>query len=253
MRYSAYMPKNITTLGTVISLRPSGKNNSTATLFTQTEGIVYAVLYGGAKSKLKSLVSPWNTGTFYFSITNTGSYKISDFDVSRYRMTFRENLLKFWCASLAAEIIIKTKSAGSPSKCWALVNGFLDGLELCQNDQQCTAGLIRFLWRYLTLLGIAPEPSLCCFCGEKISNGAFYNPTENGFSCPYCAQHKNPLFINQNGIDYLHALSSLTPNEARQIPLKTESIPELKQLLYFLIENACGSQLETLKSGRGIL
>lgn len=247
------MSGSISTLATVISIKPSGKNNSSVTFLSQEEGIVYATMYGGFKSKMKSLVSPWNTGTAYFSVTAAGNYKISDFDVKNYHLSFRENLLKFWAASLAAEIALKTKCAGSPQKCWALTNGFLDGLELCKENDQCTAGLIRFLWRYLALLGIQPESSVCCCCGKKIQDGAFFNFAENGFLCRNCAQSKNPLEIPQNGIEYLSAVSVLSPKEARKIPLSRESVSAVKQLVFYLMENACGSELVSLKTGAGIL
>ena len=247
------MPESFFTLATVISVKPAGKNNSSVTFLTQNEGIVYATLYGGPKSKMKSLVSPWNTGTVYFSVTNLGNYKISDFDVKTYRLTFRENLLKFWAASLAAEIAIKTKCAGSPARCWALTNGFLDGLELCTENDQSMAGLIRFLWRYLALLGIQPDAANCCCCGRKIENGAVFNVAENGFFCRNCAQNKSPLEIPQNGIEYVSGISSLSPKDARKVPFFKESVSSVKQLIYFLIENACETELVSLKTGRGIL
>ena len=247
------MPKSLFTLATVISIKPSGKNNSSVTFLAQNEGILYATMYGGPKSKMKSLVSPWNTGMAYFSVTTAGNYKISDFDVKTYRLSFRENLLKFWAASLAAEIAMKTKCAGSPAKCWALTNGFLDGLELCTENEQCTAGLIRFLWRYLAILGMQPDASTCCYCGKKIEGGAFFNIAENGFCCKNCTQNKSPLEITQNGIEYLSAISNLSPKDARKIPFYKESVSSVKQLVFYLIENACGTELVSLKTGAGIL
>ena len=83
------MAKNLVTLATVISIRPLGENNSSVTLLTRSEGIIYATMYGGSKSRLKSLVSPWNTGTAYLSISNQTQYKISDIDVSAYHLTLR--------------------------------------------------------------------------------------------------------------------------------------------------------------------
>lgn len=247
------MPKSVVTLATVISLKPSGKNNSSVTFLTQEEGILYATLYGGPKSKLKSLVSPWNTGKAYFSFSDKSGYKISDFDVKTYRLSFRENILKFWSASLAAELAIKTKCTGNSKKCWALTNGFLDGLELCKTDEQCVFGLIRFLWRYLALLGVQPETKRCAKCGEAFTNGAVYSVKENVFCCHYCAQNQNAFEITQNAIEYLNAISELSPKDARNAILLKESVPALKQLLYYLTENACGSELTCLKTGAGIL
>ena len=116
-----------------------------------------------------------------------------------------------------------------------------------------TAGLIRFLWRYIALLGIQPDASTCCCCGKKIEDGAFFNVAENGFCCKTCAQNKSPLEISQNGIEYLSGISSLSPKDARKIHFYKESVSSVKQLVFFLIENACGTELVSLKTGAGIL
>ena len=102
------MPKSSSTLATVFSLKPQGENNSSVCLMTQKEGIVYATLYGGRKSRFKSLVSPWNTGTVYLSQDpKTSFYKISDFDVKKYHLSFRESLIKYYASSVAAELALK--------------------------------------------------------------------------------------------------------------------------------------------------
>lgn len=247
------MQKSFYTSATVISVKPSGKNNSTVTFLTKKEGILHATMYGGAKSKIKSLVSAWNTGTAYFSAGNTGFYKISDFDVKTYRLTFRENLLKYWAASLAVEIAIKTKCAANNEKCWNLINGFLNGLELCTNDEQCTLGLIRFLWRYLDLLGIQPDTEKCQRCSEKITNGASFSTLENGFLCSDCSSKDSVFKITQNGLEYLSSVSKLSPLEVRKIPFFSESVPGVKQIIYYLIQNACGTELKTLKLSGSML
>ena len=73
------MNRSLVTYATVLSIKPLGENNSSVCLLTRTEGVIYAVLYGGPKSRLKSLVSTWNTGTVYLSFSKN-NYKISDFD-----------------------------------------------------------------------------------------------------------------------------------------------------------------------------
>ena len=59
------MGKSTITGGVVISLKPQGENNSLVCCFAENLGIIYASMYGGAKSRLRSLVSPWNSGTLY--------------------------------------------------------------------------------------------------------------------------------------------------------------------------------------------
>ena len=256
-------------MATVISLKPQGENNSSVCFLTQTMGILYATMYGGRKSRLKSLVSPWNTGIVYFSEDPKTSFlKINDFDVKKYHLSFRENLVKYYASSVAAELALKTKCAGSPQECWALTNGFIDGLELCSTDDQCRLGLIRFLWRYLELLGIQPDASSCSICEKSFLSGkngihnVLYNELkaeflvgDNQFICSECRTESNkPLFyLNEEAIQYLAALTLLTPKDARAFSLSKESFSQLKELVFYLIENAIGTKLNSLQTGLGLL
>lgn len=261
------MSENIKTQAIIFSVKPSGKNNSTVCVFSKDEGLFYATMFGGAKSKLKSLVSPWNSGIGYFSKQQSNNYyKISDFEVTNYHLSFRQNLLKFWAASLAAEVVIKTKAAGSIENCWTLLNGFLDGLELCSTDMQCTNGLIRFLWRYIDLMGIKPNTTECSHCGTPFltsknlgdnvlykTEGAIFSPQENSFICKDCIQEKTPFFLNLQALHYLTAITTLTPSQTRQIHIEKEATYQIKELVYFLIEIACNTKLNSLQTGIGIL
>lgn len=261
------MSHSFSTPAIIFSIKPLGENNSSVCFFTKSEGILYATMYGGHKSKLKSLVSPWNSGIAYFTKSSTTQFiKISDFDVQNYHLSFRENLQKSWSASLVAELIIKTKCADCIDKTWTLVNGFLDGLELCKTKDQCTVGLIRFLWRYIDLMGIKPDSTCCSHCGKIFltrknitdtvsytDEGAVFNPQENSFVCESCTSEKNPFFLKCEALQYLTATTTLAPSQTRLIPLDEESAYQIKQLVFFLTETACSSKLKSIETGMGIL
>lgn len=266
LEYISAMGKNIITAGTVLSVKPLGENNASVCFFLQDNTIVYAVMYGGPKSRFKSLASPWNSGTVYLSESpKSKNYKLSDFDVKKYHLSFRENLTKSWSASLAAELLIRTKCAGNAPSCWKIFNGFIDGLELCATDEQCTLGLFRFLWRFLELLGVQPDASHCSRCGmyfltgkntvdtvSYTTSGAAYNAVENSFICAGCGTGQG-LFLSAEAMRYLAAVSTLTPKESRLMSLSSEAAGQLKQFLFYLVENACGSHLTCLEAGTGIL
>ena len=59
------MQRNLVTLATVISIKPLGENNASVCVLTQSQGILYVTLYGGPKSRLKSLVSTWHDPLFF--------------------------------------------------------------------------------------------------------------------------------------------------------------------------------------------
>lgn len=130
--------------------------------------IVPATLFGGARSKLRGMVSTYQSGQVWlYSNPIKNSNKITDFSVSAYRMELRESLARSWCAAVCSEITIKT--CGTVN--WQLVNAFLDGL-CVSDDEGCERGLLRFLWRLLQTAGVAPDIFHCGTCGAEIVRSA---------------------------------------------------------------------------------
>lgn len=264
-QYYSYMNRSYSDSATVISLKPLGENNQSVTLLTKSKGIVYATLYGGPKSRLRSLVSQWHSGTiFLYDNPEKNQIKISDFDVKNYHISFGQNLFKNYAASLACELAIKTRCAGSPENCWHLINGFLDGLELA-NEEQGKVGLIRFLWRFLALLGLQPEVHCCGHCGKSFlepllppDSKTYYNIMENSFICSDCfsqdnAGHNFVFSLELSALRYLTGITVLDPAEARKLKIDREEYNQLKELVFFLIENAAGTKLNSIETGVGIL
>ena len=260
------MNRSSSTSAIVLSLRPLGENNSSVTLLTPDAGIVYAVLYGGPKSRLRSLVAQWNSGKVWlYENPEKNQIKINDFEVNNYHSSFSQNLFKSYAASLAAELAIKTRCAGSPEHCFKFLSGFFDGMELC-NEEQSRLGLLRFLWRYLELLGIQPSSHVCYNCGKTFLDSQFapnavsyYNRNENSFICPACvesggsSQRENIIGVNFSAIQYLSALTVLSPSDARKLSIDEEVYGQIRQLLFFLIENSIDQKLNSIESGMGIL
>lgn len=252
------MNRNFSTPAIIISLRPLGENNSSVTLLTPIHGIFYATLYGGPKSKMKSLVSQWNSGIIWlYDNPEKKQTKISDFEVKNYHSTFTSSLYKYYAASLVAEIAIKTRCAGSNDKCFKLVNGFLDGMDLC-NEEQSKVGLVRFLWRYIELLGLQPSAHCCGHCGKSFLDITFandeisyYNSIDNCFVCSDCGEGQFP--IKTHALQYLSAISLLSPAEARRLQIDKEGYEQIRDIVFFLIENSIEHKLNTIEIGMGIL
>ena len=228
------MQRSYYTNAIILNLKPTGENNSTVTLITPDKGIIYATLYGGPKSKMRSLVAQWHSGKIWlYDNPEKKQTKISDMEVLNYHQSFGENLFKMYAASLAAEIAIKTRCAGSPDQCFKLVSGFLDGMELC-DEEQSRLGLIRFLWRYLALMGVQPEAD------------------EDGAFAPEAVSYYNAS-ISSQAVGYLTAISQLAPSKVRQLSVSKDTYCELKDFVFFLISINIGTELNTIKTGIGIL
>lgn len=260
--------RNSSSPATILAVKQAFENNRTVTLLTPQEGIVYATLFGGPKSKLRSLVSPFNCGTaFLYKDETKKSCKLTDFDVKSYHPSFRENLFKTYAANFACEIVIKSRCAGSPDQAFYLLNGLLDGMEL-SNENNSRLGLIRFLWRYLAVLGVRPDAQVCCQCGKSFLEKSFNSPDfsgyglysegDNGFICEDCIpkgsiKNLNTFTLSKKSLTYLQAISVLKPKEVRQIIITQNELSELRDFCYMLIQNACNTKFLSLESGISIL
>ncbi|MBQ0039361.1 MAG: DNA repair protein RecO [Treponema sp.] len=256
--------RNRQTPAIIISLREQGEQNRIVTVLTPDQGIINCVLYGGPKSRLRSLVQPFNSGTLYLYTDNIKhSVKISDFDPKKIHLSLRENLFKSWAASLGAEIILKTKCAGDPQNTFVLFSALLDGIETV-NEEESRLGMLRFLWRYLGLLGVQPDVRECASCGTSLlakEREPSYIESQAGFVCSDCIPYSNEkiryeanLFkIDIHAATYLAAINELSPGKVRELLLPADSAFKMKRLLYHLIEKASMTKLDTLESGAGIL
>ncbi len=258
------MSRNQSTDALILRTQIQGENNRTITVLSPEKGIFYTTLFGGPKSKLKSLVSPFNRGKLYIYQDETKhSSKITDFDVKQYHPSFRENLFKSWAATFACEFILKTKAGGSFQAAYTCINGLLDGMELT-DESSSRLGLIRFIWRYLGILGIRPSARCCCQCGSSFISGSFsendvncmgaYDEIENGFVCENCTDLSRHNFtLGKAALTYLEAVAELEPKAVREIVINEQTMTEMKQLCFYLAEAACGNRLSSLESGLGIL
>ena len=245
------MNRSYYTKAIILNLKPAGENNNSVTLLTPDKGVIYATLYGGPKSKLKSQVALWHSGKIWlYENPEKKQIKISDMEVSGYHTTFGQNLFKQYAASLAAELAIKTRCAGSPEHCFTLIQGFLDGMDLC-DEEQSRLGLIRFLWRFLELMGVRPEATGSkVFAPDSIS---YYNIAENCFTWERDEQSTFLIPIKNEAVQYLAAISEYKPSEVRKIIIEKTVYEELKQFVFFLLEKNLETELNTIKTGTGIL
>lgn len=252
----------------VFSVKQSADNRSTVSILSETDGMIYATMYGGAKSKLKSLVSPWNCGKIYLSESNQNSFlKITDFEVKKYHLSFRTDLYKNLAASLALEVVLKSNSAGSYEKSFYYLQGFLDGLDLCTEKTECETGLLRFLWRYLSILGILPELEICSDCEKTIlkkdesnysEENVYFLTNEQNFICQNCfindfSEENKFIKLQKSSFKYLYGILNFSPKEIRNIKLSDSNISEIKRIIFYFIENIFQDKLKTLETGRGIL
>lgn len=235
----------------VLSLSTFGEGHREALLLTEEQTLVRAAVFGGAKSKLRALVSPWQTGKVWlYSDPVKKSTKITDFDVFFWRQGIRENLVRSWCASFCVELI--TKSHGNAD--WRLVNAFLDGIAV-SNEHECKIALLRYIWRTLLYAGLAPDIMNCSSCGTNTENTVLYYSVQNdSFECGDCfCTNEHCFTLSKQSIAYLSAIEHISPQAVRLLQLEEQSQNELKHFLFFLASRMVGGKLKTLETSNGIL
>lgn len=235
----------------VLSLAAFGEGHREALLLTVDRGLVRAAVFGGAKSKLRALVSPWQTGKVWlYSDPVKKSVKITDFDVAFWRQGIRESLVRTWCASFCVELV--ARSHGNAD--WRLVNAFLDGIAV-SDDNECRVALLRYMWRTLLAQGIAPDVLSCARCGTTGENRVlYYSPLEEACVCDSCAKPGDRLFpLQPRSLAWLSAVEHLSPAAVRALELNDADLADLRRFLFFLANRMAGGLLKTLETSDGIL
>lgn len=251
------MPRNTREQAIILFSRLIGEDNRLITMINDQRGVFEGVLYGGRKSKLCSMISPWHSGTVWlYSQQNNQNPKITDFDPTIFRPSLRENLYKNIAASLVTEIVIKTQAAGENQQAFFLLKGFLDGMEI-SSEEGCRKGLLRFLWRYLGLLGERPDSFYCSCCSQPLKKNQeffIYSPQDNGFLCQGCSLGiTSPFLLSSEALEYISMAAIESGARARTMELSPESYDQLRNFIFYLITNSVNTKIKTFEAGIGIL
>ncbi|HUX41827.1 MAG TPA: DNA repair protein RecO C-terminal domain-containing protein [Rectinemataceae bacterium] len=230
------------------------------TMLSAEAGIIDAFVFGGPKSKLRSLATPWGAGRAFVYHDPVRDYlKLSDFAVDRPFSGIRENLRKLLAASLVSELLIKTSGGGGD---YAQVLGLcLDCLEAVEDlpEARVDYPLLLFIWRLVGLIGLLPELEECVFCGRKIgkAESRCWIPREGGFACLDCRPQEGDgeeaPRLSAGAYRWIERAAGLSSLEAARVGLDTGSLAGLRRLCFGLAREAVEGPLESLSAGKGIL
>ena len=255
----------------ILRARESPAGDRIVTLLSVEEGLIDAFAFGGPKSKLRSLASPWHSGrAWIYRDAAKGFTKLSDFDLSEGFPAIRSSLAAIGAASLASELVMATDALGGD---WADANALLLGLlraldragqrpEGQQSAQAAQAAedaaanaLCLFCLRAVSLTGVMPDTGECAACASEIaSNGLHcYTRRLGAFLCERCAAAESDE----------DALIRLLPGSARwlgkaaqmdfgfelNLGLARDALALVKALALDLAAKAAHGRLKTLSSG----
>jgi DNA repair protein RecO (recombination protein O) len=225
----------------VLRVKPTGESNREAVFLCASEGIVSATLFGGPKSRLRSHVSPFNSGILMtYRDPAKGFRKVSDFDVQSWRPGLRELYERSNTASLIAGTVISMHGGGGAfNKAFTLVNAALAALETA-DENCCERILIHFMWNWINLLGNCGDARYCASCArEPLPNEALWFICDEGFLCKHCMMKEHSAQLAGGGSvlgagsrRWLLAVQDKPPAELARYTLDAVSLGELKMLLF---------------------
>jgi len=229
----------------VLRVRPAGESNREAFFLSANDGIISATLFGGPKSRLRSHVSPFNSGLLYiYRDTAKDFRKVSDFDVQSWRPGLRELYERSNAASLIAGTVISVHGGGGAfTEAFNLVNTALDALETA-DENCCDRILVHFMWNWSALLGNRGDVRYCAACANEPSLGeVLWFVPEEGFLCKTCMMRMFPAelaggragaVLSAGARRWLLAVQDKPPAELARCTLDAASLAELKALLQML-------------------
>jgi DNA repair protein RecO (recombination protein O) len=251
----------------VLRCRESPSGARIITLLSDEAGLVDAFVFGGPKSRLRSLASPWHEGRAWIYRDSAKDFvTLRDFDAIREFPSVRTSLDAISAASLAGEFIMATSALGGD---WmdakALFIDLIQTLDLllAENPARLKGSIDRavilFCVRAIQAMGLMPDPGECSSCAGAIRPDAVqsYSRRHGGFMCTACsagathgvARESGLIPLPTGALAWLAATEGMEFGQAVRTGLGAEAQAALKASVFDLLRKSAESPLRTLESG----
>lgn len=232
---------------------PSGAR--VVTLLSAEEGLIDAFVFGGGKSKLRSLASPWHYGrAWIYRDTSKGFIKLNDFDPLLEHAGIRGSLSAIASASFVSEFIGATSALGGdwPDALRLSLNVLASFDEAAsKNDQSMLDRSVSlFILTALETMGLLPDTQECSACAGLIRGDTVqsYSRRSGGFVCARCAE-TDMMLVPQGVMAWLESARRRAFCQAVRIGLASEASAALRAIAIDLARKAADVPLRTLDSG----
>ncbi len=234
----------------VIHTTAFGESHAYADLLTADRGFITATAYGvrSQRGSLRGKVIPFTLGTAYlYYAPRSATFKITDFDVTRYTLIVRESIEAYYHASLWAEVLRRTHGGGGDDPeaflltCAALEQLAVVGGTATSGRQPFTRLTAQWIWRYARLLGVQPE------LPPAASRRRWFSPGFHGFTDRPAAG--SALELLDRTAQYLHYTDDLDLKDAWSVPCRPETARNLLQFIVILAQDLVHGPLNTLSAG----
>ena len=234
-----------------------GEFHKGVVMLTPDSGMLNAIAHGAykLKSRLRTATEQFTyTKVYIYRDPVKDSYKITDVEVKDSFDFILNSLVKYYHASLWAEIVLKSFGGGRESE--YTFELLLDSLRILNNGDERDSVYVscQFIWRFLTISGLKPELSYCSHCGRflDVNERVVFVKGSAAIVCSLCAG-RGGYTLFQGARAYLEKTQSLLLRYAVKVRLEEQALVSLKKILYQLIQANLEIELNSIKSGVGIL
>ncbi|MCF7928599.1 MAG: DNA repair protein RecO [Spirochaetales bacterium] len=243
----------------VLKSHQIGEIHKGVVLFSRNHGLISAIAHGAArpKGRLLGAVGQFTYSRSYFYHDPVkDQYTLKDAEVIEVFSRLRKNLHAFAVASASAELFLRTYGGGEdPEPAFALLLGVLYGIEEAEGSTENFADevLVQFIWRFLGLLGMRPDPAICADCGRGMDekDPRFCVPESGGFVCPDCAEDypavESSSPLQAGAVKYLIHTRRLSMREALRVGLEQKTLAGLRNVLLELVQYQTEVRLKSLR------
>ncbi|GAB4373982.1 MAG: hypothetical protein Kow009_09710 [Spirochaetales bacterium] len=249
------MSRTFHTEGIILKNYRFGEIHKGVVFISPEYGMMDAVAFGAysAKGKLRSMTDPLCAGILYlYRDPVKDRIKITDMDCRSFFPGIRENVRKFFHASVFLETVLKTFGGEGPH----VFRLLMDALTLLESipEENLTRLLVQFLFRYLSFAGVAPQLDVCGMCGKVRSDreSMYVRPEGMEVFCNECSRPEDGI-LPAGGINYLLYTSSLSISAALSIQMEESSLQALKRFLLSSIQTLATGALQSVRTGEGFL
>lgn len=218
-------------------------NDSLITLAALEKGKLTAIVKGSKKqqSKLRYSASPFCFGEYILSLSKNGKYTVIGCDMVDSFYKIREDIDKFYSASVALEIVDKNIREQPNDK--LILTAIRTCKAICYDEKSIEAALIEFACDAIIISGYC-LPKICCkVCGRK--ENLYFDTSALDFVCKIHKMNKG-ILLSENEV---YGLSYAYEGDFSRLDKLERSI---KLNVLFLImtyfEQICDEKYKTLKS-----
>jgi DNA repair protein RecO (recombination protein O) len=251
------MQRSSSSLAIVLRKSRVGEIHKSLTLLTPSLGLIQAMAHGALKiaSRLRPASEPFHVLKVYlYHEPVNNQYKITDVESIEPMAALRRSVVKFFTASLWAEVCLRSYGVGEQSDAlFLLLREALQQLNRALAGRELTLSL-QFLLRFLALSGHGVDPVSCGVCGLAFEPQAplFLSREEGLLTCSACADPA-ALCLPPGAGRYLARTRDLPLAQAASVGLEKGALAALREAVYHLVQHSLDTSLKSLQCGAGIL